>query len=324
MSRPKRGRSQSSPPVSDDEGSVGHRKKTAVDDEEEEDNKEGILEVFTQTLPEASQSLLHSTSNEDAAFLTLSPPVRSKLINDMVRYFIFMAGQKKAFTKRMAVESVLEDYRKQKIAGAIFESATKKLHDLYGWSVLSTPSFMLSSLPPKYKDLNYIINHLPPDTTGDHASALNERYDSGVNGFLIVVLCLIYNKGFVRSDTKRRNDFKWVKEESLYGWLNEIDGEIGEEVKKAKEVEVEGVGCVPNVLEDFVASNYLITEKVKTDNDFSGVYYAWGPRAALEVGRKQIIYYTANVLDQQPDPTMLQELEEGEEEEEEGEEEREE
>ena len=43
MSRPKRGRSQSSPPVSDDEGSVGLRKRTTVEDDEEEDNKEGIL-----------------------------------------------------------------------------------------------------------------------------------------------------------------------------------------------------------------------------------------------------------------------------------------
>ena len=36
--------------------------------------------------------------------------------------------------------------------------------------------------------------------------------------------------------------------------------------------------------------------------------YAMGPRSLLEIGRKQIIYFCAEILDEQPDPTMLQEL----------------
>jgi hypothetical protein len=39
-----------------------------------------------------------------------------------------------------------------------------------------------------------------------------------------------------------------------------------------------------------------------------------GPRAAMEVGRKQVIYFCSNVLDEQPDPTMLAEVDEDEEE----------
>ena len=49
--------------------------------------------------------------------------------------------------------------------------------------------------------------------------------------------------------------------------------------------------------------------------------YAMGPRAAMEVGRKQIIYFCSNVLDEQPDPTMLAEVEKDEESEKEEEEE---
>ena len=41
----------------------------------------------------------------------------------------------------------------------------------------------------------------------------------------------------------------------------------------------------------------------------------------MEVGRKQIIYFCSNVLDEQPDPTMLAEVEKDEESEEEEEEE---
>ncbi len=41
--------------------------------------------------------------------------------------------------------------------------------------------------------------------------------------------------------------------------------------------------------------------------------YAMGPRAAMENGRKQVIYFCSNVLDEQPDPTMLAEVDEDEE-----------
>jgi hypothetical protein len=38
--------------------------------------------------------------------------------------------------------------------------------------------------------------------------------------------------------------------------------------------------------------------------------YAMGPRAAMEVGRKQVIYFCAEILDEEPDPTMLRDVEE--------------
>ena len=38
-----------------------------------------------------------------------------------------------------------------------------------------------------------------------------------------------------------------------------------------------------------------------------------GPRSAIEIGRRQIIYFCAEVLDEAPCPTMLKEVEEDEE-----------
>jgi hypothetical protein len=37
--------------------------------------------------------------------------------------------------------------------------------------------------------------------------------------------------------------------------------------------------------------------------------YAMGPRAAMEIGRKQIVYFCAEVLDEEPDETMIAEIE---------------
>jgi len=36
--------------------------------------------------------------------------------------------------------------------------------------------------------------------------------------------------------------------------------------------------------------------------------YSMGPRAAMEIGRRQVIYFCSEILDEQPDPTMLQEI----------------
>jgi hypothetical protein len=59
----------------------------------------------------------------------------------------------------------------------------------------------------------------------------------------------------------------------------------------------------------FVAMDYLLKDKeasAKGDGDIT--LYAMGPRAALEIGRRQVIYFCSEILGEQPDPSMLQEV----------------
>lgn len=44
----------------------------------------------------------------------------------------------------------------------------------------------------------------------------------------------------------------------------------------------------------------------------SVIAYVMGPQVALEIGRRQIIWFCSNILDKQQDPTMLAEIEEDE------------
>ena len=200
-----------------------------------------------------------------------------------------------------------------------------KLRDLYGWDVQGPPTYMADSLPKKYQDRHYVINVCPEDESGAHALRLHTRHDSGRNGLLITVLMLAYNRGQIRNDTARRSAFKWITEEQMYKYLNAIDMSIPDNAREAKDASVQDLDqSVPALLAEFVAQDYLITDKVKSpETDFSGVYYTWGPRAALEVGMKQIVFFTANILDEQPDPTMLLEVERGEGEEDEDDDEQE-
>ena len=38
--------------------------------------------------------------------------------------------------------------------------------------------------------------------------------------------------------------------------------------------------------------------------------YSMGPRSLMEIGKKQIIHFCSAILDEEPDPTMLKDLEE--------------
>ena len=251
------------------------------------------------------------------------------------------------------------EYKKEKINNVIFKEASDKLRALYGWELVQPPDYMKDSLPTRYAERFYAVNNPVGDEDGEQAGKLHDRFDSGVNGLLITVLMIIYNKGELRNDTKNKSNFKWLTEEvslctfrfslfpvsfssllllllllfpptsvpfrsaytkapllkslqSLLKTLNQIDDSIPESLSSSKRgsAEIEGLGTdMQTLLTRFVEQDYLIKDKVKVEDDSSGVYYTLGPRAALEVGRKQLIFFAANLLGEQPDPTMLHELE---------------
>ena len=127
---------------------------------------------------------------------------------------------------------------------------------------------------------------------------------------------------------------RWITEHHLYGLMHRVDENIPAEPPSAegrkksrssrKSLSPDdadgGVGQTPDIdalLERFVQLDYLLRDKIEEPDGREGstqsedgkvTAYAMGPRAAMEVGRKQIIYFCSNVLDEQPDPTMLAEV----------------
>ncbi|GMH63923.1 hypothetical protein TrRE_jg11017 [Triparma retinervis] len=275
-------------------------------DDDNDDNDVKLL--FTQEAPEFSESFVEPLEKEVARASELPGAVKSKLVNDMLRYFILKGLGKEFIEKKKAVDDVMGEYKKEKIASVILDEATKKLKALYGWSVMQVPDFMHGSIPAKFKGRMYI---------GDQADRLHRRFDSGQNGLLMFLLMVIYNKGVIRSDT--RAALKWCTEEVIFKAMNDVDGTISSEAKRGGGNEIYGLNSdIESLLARFVEQDYLIRDKVKVDDDSSGVHYTLGPRSALEVGRKQLVFFTANILgEQEPDPTMLRELDDDSEEEEE-------
>ncbi len=182
-----------------------------------------------------------------------------------------------------------------------------------------------------------------------HSSHVESSVEKGV---LMTILAVAFCKGSsqVRTGAMKGAGKKtrWITEHQLYSLLHRVDENIPSEPpstdgKKRSRLtsgvgggrkslspmdttyEEGGVGQTPDIdvlLEKFVQLDYLLRDKIEvpdgressqTGEDGKVTAYAMGPRAAMEVGRKQIIYFCSNILDEQPDPTMLAEVDEDEE-----------
>jgi hypothetical protein len=224
-----------------------------------------------------------------------------------------------------------------RISSAAFQEVSNRLGDVFGFELSRTPKYMsnIKGFPQKFKDRYFVLNRLiMEEEDALHSKAiLSTHVDASVEkGLLMLVLALTFCKGDCRADGSR-----WIISRDLYRLLHDVDDSIPEEppaqgTSRAKAAGSgasrfkDGASLTPDVdtlLERFVHQDYLMKEKATDDNSKSQTVeegdfvYSMGPRAAMEIGRRQVIYFCAEILDEQADQTMLQEIEETEEEEDE-------
>jgi hypothetical protein len=183
------------------------------------------------------------------------------------------------------------------------------------------------SLPTRFKERYYVINSVQDNDDGSHSRAIHSGLKTSKieKGVLILTVALIFCKGESRKEGSRH-----ILARELYRLMHAVDENIPEEPpaqgtaraqrghQKHGKLQGGAGSCTPNfdvMLENFVQTDYLIKEKATEDNFHSmpleegDVLYSMGPRAALELGRKQIITFCAEILNEVPDPSMLKEIE---------------
>jgi hypothetical protein len=298
------------------------RSSSQLLDEEEEEEDESML--FSSQLPEASQSIPAARASDRNNLNKLSETARSKAITDLTRLVLFrgLAGEPIDRTKCVK-DAGISDAR---VSSAVFEEANLRLQNLFNFELRRMPVWMerIKNLPTKYKDRYYLINS-DEDTAGNHCKAIHAVHEQSAveKGLLMVVLALCYSRGEPRGDGSR-----WILDKDLYMLLNKTDENIPIEPARTKRQTAStprsrgtgGVSQTPNVdalLHKFVKHDYLLCVKASdlgfAVEDELAEYYSLGPRAAMEIGRKQIVYFCAEILDEDPDPTMLHELQQDEE-----------
>lgn len=320
--------------------------------------------AFSQLPGDQSQFLDVPRESEQKKLQALNPTAANRVITDLSRILLFKALSGEPIDKTKCTgEALGEALKKERIHNAVLNEAEARLRDVFGFGVRRINQKMEEDLPVRFKNRLYLVNDVGDDDNATHSVNIHSKHlDSRMEkGVLMMVLAFAFCKGTsqVRTGVMKGAGKKtrWIAEHHLYALLHRVDENIpGEppsvEGKKKSRASLGGgsgrkslssqsgpeggVGQTPDIdtlLERFVHLEYLLRDKIEEPESRESSYagedgkvtaYAIGPRANLEVGRRQIIFFCSQVLDEQPDPTMLAEVDEDEEmEEEESEEEEE-
>jgi len=313
------------------------------DDEDEMDDDVGAT-MFSQQVPMGLTQEIHPVKdNEQNNYLGMSGEKREKAACDLTRVVLFKALRFEPIDRTRCLKEA--GLAGERIGSALFNEVRSRLQNLFGFTLSTVPRWMedVKGMPTKFQNQYYVVNQMDDDT-GLHTKQLHSEHDSASieKGLLMLILGLIYCKG----DPRANDGSRWLLDQDLYELLHRVDDNIPSEPpstgsKKKRTTQTQttqqtqtqqrrgggGVGTttpdVDAMLELFQKREYLYKAKA-TEHQVAAkpqkvgadsYYYTMGPRAALEVSRKQVIYFCSEVLGQEPDPTMLKEVEDEEEEE---------
>lgn len=313
------------------------------DDDEDMDATNTEIQMFTSQRPELTQEIAQVKAHERNKLSEMSENQREKMICDLTRLVLFKALAGDAIDKTKCIkEANITDSR---VSSAVFDAVQKRLNDCFGFTLKRLPEWMesIKGVSKVQKERYYVINGLT-QADGSHSRALHMVHEqpSIEKGFLMIVLGFIYCKGDPRNDGSR-----WLLDKELYALLHRLDENMPAEPPTTTASSKQrsnnkgmssssqsrfagGVGAAqtPDVdflLHKFCQRDYLIREKPSEQQlqhhqlqggdgggnanfDEDSCFYTMGPRAAIEIGRRQVIYFCGEILDEEPDPTMLQEL----------------
>lgn len=288
---------------------------------DEDDRVEDTLTFTQQCDPEKSQSFPVAKESERQNLMErITPDQRQKIIVDLSRLVLFRAFAGEPID-RLKCTKMAGIPPSSRVSTAVWEQVQSNLQNVFGLDLVKPPQFM--TLPKKYDDRYYCVNSIPEDEEGRHSKAIHSVHsDSAVEkGLLMVILALCFCKGNPRPGSPAT--MRWITDLDLYRLLHTLDENLPQDppsVTNRKLLPSQGItsadGTTPNVdflMEKFVAMDYLVKIKADDTSETDDVaMYTMGPRAALEVGRRQIIFFCSEILGEAPDPTMLQELEDSE------------
>lgn len=329
-----------SPPKRSKKPSIEEVNDNDNDDPEDDETPERAFGFsLSQQIPEASQSVLPERAAERRNLENMDRHSRDKALTTLSRLILFKALDREPIDRLKAIKDA--GLANAKISTAAYQEVASRFSNVFGFELKQTPNFMRKSktLPKRFMERYYLINTIQDNDDGSHSRAIHSihKVSKIERGVLILTVALIFCKGESRSDGSRH-----LLARDLYRLMHKVDENIPEEppaqgtarskfTNANKHQRLQGnpsETSTPNfdcMLEHFVAADYLIREKAHEDNFLSqaveegDVIYSMGPRAALELGRKQIITFCAEILGEEPDPSMLKEIEgDDDEEEEEG------
>lgn len=308
----------------------GSRRRSSVAVEVEEDEMEmhpGTAMQFSQIEAEDSQAVPRTKGFEEQLFTQqLSEAVQEKAIKSLSRLILFKALAGECIERRKCLEEVNADDwahgNKRSLTSVAFSRAVERVEETFGFKVAGIPPEIAGALPSRFKDRYYVINAME-DPDGNQSKKLHSSFGCKDKALLMTILSFAFCKGTMRQNVGERIEgIRWISDQALYRLLNCVDERISDQPPDpsnstgkstaANQRRSEFTREIDATIDRLVHMDYILKEKGNPENITSTpnnneqrFSYAMGPRSLLEIGRKQLLYFTAEVLDEEPDPTML-------------------
>ncbi|VEU42577.1 unnamed protein product [Pseudo-nitzschia multistriata] len=314
-------RKQRNHPVSDDEGDSGGEEAGWTQDS---GTGEDVV-LFSQLMPEPSQSVLPERPGERKNIDKMDREAQEKSLSAVSRMILFRAFEREPIDRLKIIKDAGIS-GSDRIGSAAFNEASQRLRNVFGFELNRIPKYMenMKGLPAKFKDRHYVLNGAVDDDRGTHSRQIHGVHEGSMieRGFIMLVNGLIFCKGESKGNSMRK-----ILERDLYKYLHRVDDAIPEEppaqgTSRAKARTQYRSGArtethTPNadaLLEQCAHWDYFVKEKATEENcpfqnlEEGDVLYSMGPRSAMEIGRKQIIAFCASILGEEPDLSMIGEV----------------
>lgn len=306
-------------------------KRKHLDDDNSDSDSESYYDyikqepMFSQLEPEASQSVLPERPAERKAIERMDREAQEKYLMSISRMILFRGFEKEPIDRLKIIKDA-GIAGKERIGTAAFQEASRRLRNVFGFELNRIPKYMehMKGTPSRFKDRYYLLNGIVDNLQGTHSQAIHSVHQGSSieKAFILLVNGLIFCKGESKGNSMRK-----ILERDLYRYLHRVDNAIPEEppaqgTARARSRTQYRSGTksdnmtpdVDALLEQCVHWDYFVKEKASEDNCVSQNFedgemlYSIGPRSVMEIGRKQIICFCASILGEEPDPSMLREV----------------
>lgn len=230
---------------------------------------------FTQAAPEVV---------ERQAFEPVSLPIsateRETLVSKTMRYMLLKGGRGEPVKKTSLNDDVLgpEYRRKRGVTNAILHEASHHLERVFGYEVHEAPKGVFSQ--SRFKDCFYVVNQIKEEGHCVRLNAVGTDESVALKGLLMVVLA------FTHTSTHDNRPHK-ISHQELVDHLHKLSTWASKECR-----DVFAHDSLDGILDTFSKQHYLSKERLASAEGPPTVVYELGPRALLEVGRKQILTFS--------------------------------
>lgn len=238
---------------------------------------------------------------DQTAYENLGATEKKLLLSSLIRYIVLKGSRKEPITRlklNSDVVNKLQISRRNVLNGAL-KDAKETLRQVFGYELLQLPERQFNKAG--MKDCMFLVSALR--VPGLQRDLHSYGKDVGYRGLIMIVLGLI----FCAHDK--------IREKVLYEQLQGLEPQLQITAKGGSKDgeysisgEVQGVGEVSEAFEKMRKEQYLLREKEESDEGHYFVY-SMGPRAYVEIGRRQVLQFLAETMSQEVDQSLLKEIE---------------